>query len=364
MKTKNQTKVADLFEHFKKRILAGEFQAGDKLPIDTDLIRDFDCSQGTINNAMAMLAQAGLVERRPRIGTIVSDRTASTGNVGLDALAFIYPSNRHEGIWKTMDGFQKAAQGGGRRVLMFSTEADYHREAEYITRLSEFDVSAAALYPILPEPKDVPALMQMIVSSRFPIHLAAFCFPELGCPSVSMDGFHAGYTMTRHLLNQGYEKIGFLSNYSWAPNMRERYRGYLWAMQEADRKVEDGWVRLDPSMVPDYSDPIRQPELLAERYLDTARELEGVVCTGDFLAIGLIEAAQKSGISVPKQLKVTGIADYSLAATYRVPLTTYHLDFENMGRKIFEGLHQEPSLRKDTSLHQQIKGSLVVRESA
>lgn len=364
MNSRANTKVADIFEHLKGRILSGEIGLGEKLPIDSDLKRSYDCSQGTVSNAMAMLAQAGLVERRPRVGTIVRERKGSAASVSMESLAFIYPSNRHEGIWKTMDGFQGAAKGTGRRVLMLSTETDYHKEAEYVTRLAEFNVSAAALYPILPEPKDIPALMQMIVSSRFPITLAAFCFPELGCPSVSMDGFHAGYTMTRHLIEQGIAKIGFLSNYSWAPNMRERYRGYLWAMEESGMEVEEGSVLLDPSMVPDYSEPIRQPEVLAGHYLDAAKGVEAVVCASDYLAIGLAEAASKAGIEVPRDLKVTGISDYSVAAAYRVPLTTYRLDFEGMGRELFEVLSKPEMHPKDHSLHRQIKGTLVVRESA
>ena len=57
---------------FETRILSGELAPGDRLPIEQDLIRHYNCSRMTVNKALAALVTAGLIDRRKRAGTFVA----------------------------------------------------------------------------------------------------------------------------------------------------------------------------------------------------------------------------------------------------------------------------------------------------
>jgi len=57
--------VADVLRH---QVLAGSFPHG-QLPREAQLCRDFDVSRNTVRAALALLADEGLVERSPGIGT-------------------------------------------------------------------------------------------------------------------------------------------------------------------------------------------------------------------------------------------------------------------------------------------------------
>lgn len=59
--------VADVLRH---QVLAGSFPRG-QLPREAQLSRDFDVSRNTVREALALLADEGLVERSPGIGTTV-----------------------------------------------------------------------------------------------------------------------------------------------------------------------------------------------------------------------------------------------------------------------------------------------------
>jgi DNA-binding LacI/PurR family transcriptional regulator len=324
-----------------------------------------ECSVGMAGKAIAMLIHEGLVEQRQGLGTRVLKNVREDRSAQLDAFAFIYPSELHEGIWRTARGFQDAAREAGRRVVMLSTGLDFQKETEFIARLSEFDVRGAAVFPIFPSPQAQVDFAQMLVKSKFPMVLAEVNLPGLGCASVMIDGFHAGHTMTRHLIDRGAKQIGYFSNYTWAPSMRDRYQGYRWALQEAGMQEPVGGVFLDSAMHPDFNNPLAEPRRMAEAFLNKACKLDAIVCADDFLAIGFIAAAEKMGIKVPGDMRVTGVDDYATAASSAgIALTTYHIPYGGMGRKVFEVLHARLNGGENNTTETHIRGNIVVRESA
>lgn len=360
-------KLQAIYNRLREEIASGERAVGSRLPNEADLAAQFDCSLGTVSKALALLVHEGLVERKARAGSRVISRASETQAplTQLDAFAFIYPSEQHEGIWRTVRGFQDAAREAGRRVVMLTTGLDYQKESEFISRLSEFDVRGAVVYPIIPTPQEQVRLSQMLVNRKFPVVLAEVNLPGLGCDSVVIDGFHAGYTMTRHMISRGAKRIGYFSNFAWAPFMRDRHQGYRWALEEADLTEPEGGVYLDSAMHPDFQNPLDEPTGMAMNFLSRASQLDAVVCADDFLALGCIAAARKLGRRVPDDLLVTGIDGYtSLADSMGVALTTYRIPFEEMGRQAFAALGRAVQAGRASSTETQLRGAIVLRESA
>jgi len=361
------SKVENVYRVLEERIFKGVWPVGTFIPAESELMREFACGRSTVGTAIARLAHEGLVERRKRAGTRVLRNSFERGADlnALDAFAFIYPGEQHEGIWRTVKGFQDAAREKGRRVLMLSTGADYAQEAEFIGRLSEFDVRGAVVYPIIPSSKDLVHFSDMLVNSKFPIVLAEINLPGLGCPSVVVDGFHAGFCMTHHMLSRGARRIGYFSNYAWAPFMWDRYQGYRWALEEAGLREPANGVFLSPAMNPDFANPLNEPTQLASEFLSRAPKLDGVVCADDFLARGCMVAAKARGLRIPDDLLVTGIDNCSGLENEPGPsLTTYRVPFEERGHVAFRILNELVVGTSPRSFETRIRGELVVRESA
>ena len=121
-----------------------------------------------------------------------------------------------------------------------------------------------------------------------------------------------------------------------------------------------------PSMRMDFDNPLQEPMEMANAYFDQVEGLgvEGVVCTNDFLARGMIEVAGQRGIQVPGDLKVTGIDDYSIAADGAVKITTYRAPCEEMGRISFNLLEALLENTGDGFSDRTVRGELVIRDSA
>ena len=366
MQTAVPSKVESIYRLLVERISLGIWPVGECLPTEFELASELGCGRHTISQAIARLVHEGLVERRRRVGTRVIRNVTRAGKpvVEFDAFAFIYPSDRHEGIWRTVNGFQEAARKTGRRVVSLTMGTDYEKEVELVSRLAEFDVKAAAIYPIIPSPAIQMRLSSLLVESKFPIVLTDLNLQGLGRPSVVVDNFHAGYIMTRHLLDVGLSRLGFLANQSWAPSVVERYRGFLWALEERGKQACPNRILLEPEMIPNFEDPLHDPTRLAHRFLDKKPDVEGVVCATDFQARGLIVAGKNRGIRVPQDIKVTGIDDFAEPLEGEVSLTTYHVPFEELGRKVFETLDALLNEKAMPELETRVRGEIVVRETA
>jgi DNA-binding LacI/PurR family transcriptional regulator len=365
MQLEECTKPDLVYRTLEGRIVSGVWKIGDQIPTEIQLAAEFGLSRGTVSKAIARLVHDGLVQRRTRAGTRVIRTSVERkqDRIQLDAVAFIYPSERHEAIRQIVEGFQQAAHEVGRRTVTLTTGTDFRKEAEIVGRLSEFDVKGAVVYPVLPEPKDRLYFEQMLLACRFPVVLADITLPGLGCPAVVVDNFHAGHTMTRHLTKQGLRRIGFLSNGAWVPSIQNRYGGYRWALEEAGLEEQPGWALMESSLCPDFEHPVEKTRRLTNRFLEDTRGLDGVVCGDDFLALSCLASARELGIRVPEDLKVVGISDYTVAAQSKPSLTTYHTPHREIGRQAFQLLNRLLQGEKLPMLEARVRGRLIVRQS-
>lgn len=356
-----------VYKEMENRVVTGKWPINSLIPSEQELGLEFECGRSTIGKAIDRLVHEGLVERRRRSGTRVIKNTvpSSSPPARLDAYAFIYPgeSEKHDGIWRTVRGFQSTARSQRRRVITLSAESDYEKEAESLLRLLELDVRGAVIYPLIASPDEQIRFCKMLLESKTPIVLVDMILSGMHCPSVVVDNFHAGYTMTRHLLDQGLKRIGFFANQSFATSVLDRYNGYLWALEEAGLARTEEWVALEADCHSDYVQPLREPTAQARTYLRRAQGVEGVVCSQDFMAHGLIGAAGEMGLSVPSDLKVTGIDDLAVPGAGTPGLTTYHVPFEQMGAKAFEILDELVNNQTRPAVQTRVRGEIVIRES-
>jgi DNA-binding LacI/PurR family transcriptional regulator len=239
---------------------------------------------------------------------------------------------------------------------MLSSGDDLKEKTKILTHLHAMGIKGVVIYPVITSPEGITRYAQMINSCTMPLVFAELALPGMGCPAVVVDGFHAGYVMTRHLLDRGLKKVGFLSEYAWTPFVRDRYLGYRQALEE--RGIGETGVMLTSHMTPNYIDPLSHPPPLVSQYLESCvGGVEGVVCSNDFLAHGMLRECVRRGIRVPHDFSVAGIDDYSFSRDTSPGLTTYRIPYEEIGRVAFDLLRSRVENQPPSVLEHQ-KGSV------
>jgi LacI family transcriptional regulator len=141
---------------------------------------------------------------------------------------------------------------------------------------------------------------------------------------VESDSFGGALTATRHLIELGHRRIGFLGG---RPDLRSaglRDAGYR-------RALCDAGIPVDPSLI-----------RLGRYELETTREAARVLLAGparptavfaanDLSAIAVIDVAHDLGLRVPEDLSVIGFDDVPEASRRALPLTTIRQPMQRLG---------------------------------
>jgi len=151
---------------------------------------------------------------------------------------------------------------------------------------------------------------------------------------------------TSHLAGLGHQRIGHIAGPSdWldAAHRLEGFQGEL-----ADRGMDGDLVA-----VGDWSAASGHR---AAREL-IAKGVTAIFAANDQMALGALNAAVSSGLTVPEDLSIIGFDDVPEAAFYTPPLTTIRQDFAESGRRAVALLLHESELSPS------VQPQLVVRAS-
>jgi LacI family transcriptional regulator, gluconate utilization system Gnt-I transcriptional repressor len=153
---------------------------------------------------------------------------------------------------------------------------------------------------------------------------------EIGAEPVDMMiGFShldGGFAATRHLIDAGYRRIGFIGA-RMDPRSQRRLAGYRAAMQQA------GLV--DPRLVsttPIPSSVSLGRELFRDALAKTPT-LEAVFCNNDDLALGVLFECHRASIKVPEAIGIAGFNDLDMMQVAFPSITSVRTYRYDIGRR-------------------------------
>ena len=196
---------------------------------------------------------------------------------------------------------------------------------------------------------------------------AEFEIPLAVCDNVP-DGFagvcatsdeHQGiFQVVEHLVKQGHRDIGFLGGEPKSSSSQLREVAFRQVLGQFDLPLREAWIT--------HSDWYRMPviEAAVQRFLGDEMP-SAIVCAGDPLAMAMVRGARAAGVNVPRQLSVTGFANFDLSSFADPPLTTVEQSFPQMGSAATTQLiaRLDGELASEPDSCQKIPTRLVIRGS-
>ncbi|AJY45518.1 LacI family DNA-binding transcriptional regulator [Martelella endophytica] len=148
--------------------------------------------------------------------------------------------------------------------------------------------------------------------------------------SVSPDYHFGGWAATSMLIDLGHRDIVHVTH-PHRESIKRRLDGFRDALEEAG-------IEFDPERhVLDLGDPNLvsiEARASVERFLKARDSVPtAFFCVADIVALATVQALKASGLSVPGDVSVVGFDDLSIGAHSTPPLTTVHIDRQQLGRK-------------------------------
>lgn len=205
-----------------------------------------------------------------------------------------------------------------------------------------------------------------IVENNVPVVVIGRDFQHESVDYVSADNLRGGFEATRHLIDLGHRRIGFIgANLSDGERLK-RLQGYLNALEQHQISVDERLItgrRESGTDIPGYSTERVGYEGM-KRLLSLPVRPTAVFARNDFTAIGAMTAIKEAGLKIPEDVAIVGFDDIPLAIHTSPPLSTVRQPMRRQGQLAAEMLlkrieNNEIVIREESIL----SCELVVRQS-
>jgi DNA-binding LacI/PurR family transcriptional regulator len=213
-------------------------------------------------------------------------------------------------------------------------DSDDDAERDYQNMLTLMDYQIAALVVTGEKEADTRATQELIrlAETGFPVVSLSVPLPGSHVPSIAADQEQIGYLGTRHLIEQGHRRVGFLAGYVRRPidelGIRGgRYHGYVRAHAEAGLPVDARLVAAFPDR------GVATPRAL-DWLLTATPPPTAILATSDRKAATAMRVALEQGRRVPDELAFVGVGNSPLCELVHPTLTSIAQPHEDYARHL------------------------------
>ena len=248
---------------------------------------------------------------------------------------------------------ERAASERGYTVIYGSSDEKPEHLSKLMNTLANQGVDGIIVVPC----ENSEELIADLYLQKYAMVLVDRYFPKINTLSVSLDNAEACKKVTRHLLSQGYKKIGFVSYESELLHMTERVRGYCEAMQEAGLKNSINVLKLPQDK---YQETMLQ---VFEQH--QIKNLEALIFSNNSLTIQGLYVLKQLKVRIPEDLAVFGFDGGDVFDLYCPAISYVRQPVEEMGRKAVTVLIDQLESEKPGEIKRYVlKSDLVIAESS
>lgn len=276
--------------------------------------------------------------------SLLSNETKTLGVVNSNTSLFVFGS--------LFRGIERVAAREGYGTLISSTDENCEKEQQAIDILLNKRVDGLLLIaPLNIEEEDMDRIRSFGVPFVYLLRQNG-----AGINACLNDNVAGGYGLLSHLLETGSRRFLFFSMEDRIRSWRERMQGFGKALEE--------W-NLDPASQQYHlaAPNIRAGYEAMQEELEKGLVADTIVCGCDLIAVGVLKMLTEAGIQVPGQVRLAGYDDIEMAEHVRVPLTTIHQPYEQIGEEGTQLLLEQIRDPERAPRQKILKSHLVLRQS-
>ncbi|WP_182113414.1 MULTISPECIES: LacI family DNA-binding transcriptional regulator [unclassified Actinotalea] len=202
-----------------------------------------------------------------------------------------------------------------------------------------------------------PEVYGSIVHARLPVVVIDpldFTHPDV--VSVGSTNWLGGRTAAEHLLSLGHTRLAVVAGPAQSMSAVARLDGFRSACAQAGIELVAGHAQ-------QVGFNLEEAEHVAWTWLQRPDRPTGILASSDVQAMGVLQAARRVGLSVPRDVSVVSYDDTPVAGWASPPLTAVRQPLQEIGRRALHTVLRVHDGVPLDSNHIEIATSLVVRDS-
>ena len=269
-------------------------------------------------------------------------------------VGFVVPEISNPYFGAIADYVVDAVERHGLLVLLCSTRSQAVREASYIDLLASGAIDGMLYLGSFRSNERLAAAIR----GGLPVVVIDEPIADVpGVHTVVMDDYAGGYQAASYLVALGHRRIAFVSGPAELASVQERRRGYEDALRKGG--IDPAEQLMLAGHFTEQFGMSALPRLLAAPEPPTA-----AFVASDYIALGMLSAAETHGVRVPADLSVVGFDDIRFSQYVRPRLTTIRSPLERLAQLGVELLFDRLAGEDSGVRTEVLPVELIVRESA
>jgi len=296
-------------------------------PTITDIAKALGLTPSTVSRALAgshLVSESTRLEVEKKASELGYERnaTATALRMGVSKIVgIIVPQINRQFFSNVISGVESILNDAGYSLLICQSNETLAGEIKALKTLKSNQVAGILMSHSI-ESKDSSHIKEIIGNTK----LVQFdrTFNNLPGAKIVNDNFHGAYNATKHLIDNGYTKIGTVAGYVNSTVFRYRLEGYKAALKDAGLEVTP--ERFFPNAI------LRDTGYLAAQKA-LAAGCDALYCAGDFSALGALQCIIDNGLKVPEDFGIVGTANEEFTSIVSPSISSLDQEPENMGRR-------------------------------
>lgn len=280
--------------------------------------------------------------------SLVSSKTYTIG--------VVIPKISHSFFPEVVSGIEEASNRENYQIFLTNTSDDFEKEKKVIDALRAKRVDGILVSSS--QNKEDFSYYEKIIESGLPLVFFDRCIENIGASCIGVNDFAASQQITEHLIKKGFKQIGYLSGPKKVSIGKERFGGYIAAMNKYGLDIDDKWVVEKGYNEDDGYQAMKKLLALSEDVRPNA-----IVAVNDPVAFGAMDAIRDAGLKVPEDFAIVGFTNDIRAELVSCPLTTIHQPAYEVGKKAASKLIKTIEDESEPIEHVQLITKLIVRKS-
>lgn len=318
------------------------FRPSDRLPGEREMAQALEIGRTALRPILEELVRAGVLERRPQAGTFLKSVPTTHAREARVVLIAPFSGTGEAGreadagwLHRVVSAFERVSVPAHLQ-LQIKDQTPHRDDPCSIKTMAcaaahEGAHAVVLLHPLGARDKISCALALLHDLGVQPLVVSSRTYPGLAS-HVYFDSGWGAYVATRHLLTLGHRRIGFAGAPGGHQWVQERITGYTQALNAADITRQARWI-----WKPASSERLPMPQDGADAFkhffsLPKTRRPTAIVAANDVVALGLLDAAHRQGLSIPADLSIVGFDNNPGALL--AGLTTIERPTEALGEAI------------------------------
>ncbi len=303
------------------KIRIGEFKPGSFIQTEDELCREYGISRYPVRQALGELVKEGYLVRTPGKGTVVNPELSMQKQEDKKKMIGLILASNKAFSGDIMSGFEKEARKRGYLTIYGCSEGIAEEELKCIDMIAESGASGIVVYPC--NESRIESRLESLKEKGIYVGILDRNPGLKDIDYTGSDNVGGAYTAVRHIAEQGFRNVVFVSDMSNVSSINERMEGYM-------KAVED--YGLNPltriSINEDFTRYYQyKHRFFIEKLKEELEELKsslpvGIFAVNDSVALHCIKVLESEGVEIGKDVGIIGFDNVPEGGYSSIPLTT------------------------------------------